>query len=129
LVDDFRLHLQSYYFNPIPFNATALNASLDSRYNMTTPISDMMQNMMTESWIRYANYSAYYDQCHPIECKYTYIMKYDVIYIITTIIGLIGGLVTVFQFVIPPVVKFIRRCWFNRHHQTTTPVIPITSIS
>ncbi len=69
-----------------------------------------MQNMMTELWFKYINYSAYYEQCQPVECTYTYIVKYDAIYIITIITGLIDGLATIYQLVIPRAIRLIRRC-------------------
>ena len=41
-------------------------------------------------------------------------IKYDTIYIVTTIIGLIGGVVTILQLVIPFIVRFVRRRRQNR---------------
>jgi hypothetical protein len=127
-IDDFRARIQFDDYNSVPVNTTALNSSLNSQYNMTTPINVMMENMMTEPWYTYVNYSAYYEQCHPTECKYTYVVKFDIVYIVTTIIALIGGLVTILQLVIPRAVKLIRQCWFKRYHQTTNQVTPTTVV-
>jgi hypothetical protein len=113
-IDDFRTKIQFDFYNPIYVRTTALNSSLPSQYNITTPINTMVQKMMAEHRYTDVNYSAYYEQWNPMECKYTYVIKYDLVYIVTTIIGLIGGLVTVLQLVVPRAVKLLRQCWFNR---------------
>ena len=123
-IDEFRQLIQFNEYSPIEFNTTALNESVSSLYNLTTPIYVMMQKMMTESWYKYINYTAYYEQCHPDQCKYTYNVKFDTIYIITTITGLIGGLVTVYQLIIPYAIKFIRQYVLKWCFRTTTQVVP-----
>ncbi|CAF3892210.1 unnamed protein product [Rotaria sordida] len=125
-IDEFRARILYDYFNSIPFITKALNASYNSQFNLTTPIYIILQKMMIESWHTQINYSAYYEQCHPIECQYSYIVKSDVLYMVTTIIGLIGGLVTILQLVIPRAVKLIRRHAFNRRQHTAVQVIPIS---
>ncbi|CAF1247447.1 unnamed protein product [Didymodactylos carnosus] len=47
--------------------------------------------------------------CAPQECTYTYSGHNNVVYIVTTIIGLVGGLTKVLQVIIPPIVKFVRK--------------------
>ena len=97
---------------------SALNASLPSRYNPNTSLSGIVENMMTEEWSTYVNYSAYYEQCRPIVCRYTYEEKYDAIYIITTVIGLIGGVVTILQLGVPTLVHFaFKYCLQHRRHR------------
>ena len=59
----------------------------------------------------------------PVECKYTYVVTYDIIYIVTTITALIGGLITILQIVVPRAVKLMRHIWFKRCHRTTVQVI------
>ena len=46
--------------------------SLPSRDNPNTPVSGMVENMMTEEWYTYTNYSACYDPCQTTHCRYTY---------------------------------------------------------
>ena len=117
-VDELRERINFDNFTSTPFKTIALNATYDSQYNNTTPIKIMMQKLMTESWYNNVNYSAYYEQCHPIECKYTYIVKYDIVYIVTTIAGLFGGLTTILQLIIPRLVKLLRYIWFTRCRRT-----------
>lgn len=61
------------------------------------------------------NYSSYYYNCNPIKCYYTITKKFHIPTIVTTIIGLVGGISVILKILISPVVKFIRR---NRNIQT-----------
>ncbi|UJR09754.1 hypothetical protein I4U23_013981 [Adineta vaga] len=84
----------------ISFNATTnvLDASWASQYNQTTPIETLMKKLMPEPYYTFINYSSYFEQCHSVECRYTYTKKYDLIYIITTLIGIVGGLITIYRY-------------------------------
>jgi len=90
-------------------NFTALDPSQSNRFQLNSNIENILEYMMIEQWARNISYANYYDQCHPINCKYSYIQKNDVLYIITTITALIGGLTSVLQMIILPFVKLIRR--------------------
>ena len=124
-IDQYRARIRFDNVNSFSLDTIALDPSVKSQYNMTTPIQMIVEKIMIEDWHYFINYSAYYEQCHPTECRYTYVVKHDIIYIITTIIGLIGGLVTVLQWIIPPFVKLIRRYCCKRHHQVSVDIIPI----
>ncbi|CAF1316599.1 unnamed protein product [Didymodactylos carnosus] len=47
--------------------------------------------------------------CNPSECSFSYSGKNTVIYIVTVLIGLCGGLIKVLQALISRVVNFVRR--------------------
>ena len=51
-----------------------------------------MDEMFIESWERTNNYSGYFTSCAPSSCRYTYAERSNVIYILTTFLGLYGGL-------------------------------------
>ncbi len=102
-------------------NFTALNSSQSSRFQLTSNI----ENMMIEQWTRNISYANYYDQYRPIYCKYSYTQKNDVLYIITTITALIGGLTSVLQMVIPQFIKLIQRffCKNNDNNQIISLIV------
>ena len=108
-IDEIRQLIQFDLNNPANLNTSTLNASSPSQFNITTSLSIIVDQMMTEPWYTNVNYTAYYEECRPIECRYTYVIKYDTIYIVTTVIGLIGGVVTILQLVILVIVRFVRR--------------------
>ena len=110
--------LQFYLSSASPMNATALDLSLQSQYTENSTIEYLLQNLMLEVWNSSQSYDRYYDECQPIECTYTIKTRNDVIFIITTMFGIVGGLITVLRCVVPPVVKFVRK-----KKELTQPVI------
>jgi hypothetical protein len=102
--------LQSYKISSTEmYNVSSLDSSLSSRYNETSTIQELVNQLMVEKWNLSSTYENYYKECQPIKCTYTYVTKNGVLYIATTILSLIGGLATVLKFVIPQLVKFIPR--------------------
>ena len=102
-------------------NVSILNATVPSNFSTTSTVGEMLSELMVEQWNWAVNYSGYFAQCRPSECHYTVKTKNDVIYIVTTVIGLVGGLVTALKVVIPLVVKVIRRKPNPRVQETGRP--------
>ncbi|CAF4031596.1 unnamed protein product, partial [Adineta steineri] len=99
----------SYYATPSSMNITALDNSLPSNFFPNSTLEEVINEMMVEQFIPSVIYNSYYNACQPTECTYTYPAKNSIIYIVTTLIGLLGGLITVLKLIIPPVVMFIRK--------------------
>jgi hypothetical protein len=91
-------------------NVTALDASLPSQYSPNTTIKELLDTLMIEEWNTTQMYDQYYNECQPIQCSYSISTHNDIIYIVTTIIGIVGGLVTVLKLVVPRLVKFVMHC-------------------
>jgi hypothetical protein len=108
--------LQSYFVYSSSINITALDASLSSRFLENSTIEDLLDQLMVEEWNSSIMYENYFNECEPTECSYTHQTKHNAIYIVTTIIGLIGGLITVLELIVPRLVKFARR-----KKETATP--------
>ena len=86
-------------------NITALDSSLPSRYQSNTSMEIILNRLMVEQWNWSIIYKNYYEECRPYECTYTFEARNDIIYIVTIIIGLIGGLVKVLKITVPTIVK------------------------
>ncbi|UJR34541.1 hypothetical protein I4U23_027318 [Adineta vaga] len=115
--------LQSYLNLTSPMNLTALDKSLLIRFKDNSTINELLNDLMVEKWISPKMFEDYYNKCNPAECVYTIKTKNSIIYIITTIIGLIGGLTTALKLIVPRVVQLIAFCgqkWYERH----TTVVP-----
>ncbi|CAF0767800.1 unnamed protein product [Adineta steineri] len=91
-----------------------LNSSLSSRYNTTSTIQELVNELLVENWNLSITYENYYNGCQPTQCSYSYIAKNNAIYIATMIFGLIGGLMTILQCFIPRLVRLIARCIWKR---------------
>ncbi|CAF1564433.1 unnamed protein product [Adineta ricciae] len=99
--------IQSYFTASPPINVTALNSSLLIQFQVNSTMEDVVNKLMVDKWSTLLNYSNYYDACEPLQCIYTHETKNSLIYIVTTIIGLVGGLVTVLKLVVPRIIKLI----------------------
>jgi hypothetical protein len=102
--------LQSFIFWSPSVEVTALNASLSSVYYINSTIKDLIDNLMIEEWNVSTTYETYYNECHPTQCTYKLETHNDIIYIITTLFGIAGGLITVLKVVVPRLVKLIVYC-------------------
>jgi len=88
-------------------NITALNKTLLVKFLENSTSEELGDQLMVEQWNRSIMYASYYNDCQPNECTYTHQTKNSVIYIVTTLFGLTGGLTTALKFLVPRLVKFI----------------------
>jgi hypothetical protein len=93
----------------LPVSVTALDESLPSVYFMNSTIAELLNNLMIEQWDVSPIFENYYNACHPIKCTYTLEMNNNLIYIVTTLFGIAGGLITVLKFIVPQLVKLVRK--------------------
>ncbi|CAF3605536.1 unnamed protein product, partial [Adineta steineri] len=90
-----------------PFNATTL--TVPSSASSLPTINDLAKKLMVDSWQLNSSYQHYFNACNPLTCTYSYTHQFDILFIITTIISFIGGIVTVLMIVILPTIKFLRK--------------------
>jgi hypothetical protein len=107
-----------YVKSSLTTNATILNSSLSTRFTPNTIIQEIIDSLMVEQWKRNSSFEKYYNECNPIECTYTKEMRNDVLYIVTTMIGLCGGLVKILKLFVPNLVKLVRRRQVNSEAET-----------
>ncbi|CAF1091189.1 unnamed protein product [Adineta ricciae] len=71
-----------------------LDRSIPSRFTpiSSTPIGALIDELFIESWQNSSNYSSYYSICAPSKCQYPYAERKNFVYLLTTILGLCGGL-------------------------------------
>jgi hypothetical protein len=100
--------LQDYFsLSNSSINVTALDPSLPSQYFPNSTIKQLLDNLMIEEWNGTCMYDRYYNECQPTQCTYTVETKNAVIYIITTLIGVVGGLMAILELIVPRLIKFI----------------------
>ena len=75
--------------------------------NMT--IREMINEMMINTWDENIDYKGYYEQCAPQVCTYLLKSHNNALYVITTMIGLFGGLSVAFRIIVPSIVKWVRK--------------------
>ena len=119
--------IQSYFDQSAPMNVTTLNESLLMEFHVDSTIEVILNKLMVEKWDRLILYENYYNECAASRCSYTYETKNRPIYIVTTIIGLAGGLITVLRLIIPRVVAFI--AYHIRKYRTNRNMVVATVVS
>ncbi|CAF4128444.1 unnamed protein product [Adineta steineri] len=80
--------------------AKPLNTSTPSIYPSNTLIGSLVDSLFVEDWGVQSNYSSYFGSCAPHSCSYKYIDHNTILYIITTVLGLYGGLTVVLSFIV-----------------------------
>jgi hypothetical protein len=91
-------------------NVTALDASSSSNYPKNSTIKKLVDNLMIEQWNTTTVFENYYNACQPKQCTYTFETHNDIIYILTTLFGIAGGLTQTLKLVIPRFVNIILYC-------------------
>jgi len=99
--------LQSYISPFSSKNFTALNSSLSSKYFRNSTINELVNQLMIEEWNVSVVYERYFNVCQPMRCTHTLETRNDVIYIVTTLFGIGGGLITALKLVLPRLMKLI----------------------
>ena len=101
--------LLSYFNGLSPPSITALDASLLVQFRVDSSTEVILNELMVERWNRSSKYQNYFDACGAFQCTYIQKTKNSIIYIVTTIIGLVGGVITMLKVIVPRLVALVRR--------------------
>lgn len=95
--------LLSGYQNSI--NISILDQSKSTRFLRTTTIGTLINELFIEQIDIEIMFDRYYYECAPIYCHYVYSSQYDLVYVITVLIALLGGLSTGLYLITPYLVQ------------------------
>ncbi|CAF1008864.1 unnamed protein product [Adineta steineri] len=133
--------LECLYEQPcIDLLTTYLNMSLSShlvplnksetRFSTDDTVNSIVEQMFVETCSSSVSYNQFFEQCKPDYCSVTIFEPGSFIIVITTILGLYGGLTTFLKLVVPFVVfstyKLVRK--YKRRAQVGIQQIPTTSL-
>ncbi|CAF1642375.1 unnamed protein product, partial [Adineta steineri] len=104
------IYNQLNYSNNIPSVAMPLSTD-KSRFSSNTPVIDLVNKVFIENWSTAINYSSYFDQCSSSSCSYTYIERVNLLYTVTLISGIYGGLSLILKWLCPMII----RLWFKTY--------------
>ncbi|CAF0777269.1 unnamed protein product [Adineta steineri] len=102
------IYNQLNYSDNIPSVAIPLSTD-KSRFSTNTPVIDLVNKVFIENWSTAINYSSYFDQCSPSLCSYTYTERVNLLYTVTLISGIYGGLSLILNWLCPIII----RLWFK----------------
>ena len=101
--------LESHLMSSVPMTIIPLDASVPSNYLVNSVIEELVNNLMIEEWNVSMIYETYYNECQPAQCTYKIQARNNIIYIVTTLFGITGGLATALKLIVPRVVKLVRK--------------------
>ncbi|CAF1368789.1 unnamed protein product [Rotaria sp. Silwood1] len=105
--------IANYYFI---INGSVLLTN-STRFSPKTTVGEIINELMIERWYENVRYEEYYQQCAPEQCSYLLPFRNNALYIVTTVIGLFGGLSVALKIIVPIIVRWIR----NRMRPQATP--------
>ncbi|CAF1039070.1 unnamed protein product [Adineta ricciae] len=84
-------------------------------------IESLTNDLFVQSWTNESSYQLYFNQCQPWICEYLIESHLEMVYIITTILGLIGGLNTILHLLLPIIFSsvFNIRNYFTHQSQSS----------
>ncbi|CAF3789909.1 unnamed protein product [Rotaria socialis] len=107
-------------------NFDVLSAN-QTRFPRQTSIETLINELFIEEWSTVISFSSYYQQCAPMSCTYMYVQHNNVLYILTTLLGLYGGLTVALRLCVLYFIDFWRRRSI-RSADTNTIVPPIERV-
>ncbi|CAF4259011.1 unnamed protein product, partial [Rotaria sordida] len=106
-------------FFSLSINSTfhSLNHS-QTRFHPQDPIERLVNELFVEDWTTIRSFSSYYAQCEPISCTYTFTRHNNVLYIITKLFGLYGGLTIALRLLVSHTIGWWRTRTNRPRHPT-----------
>ncbi|CAF2635901.1 unnamed protein product [Rotaria sp. Silwood2] len=91
-----------FMYNHTDFTVNPLNSTLSSS---NSTVQSLIDGLLVDQWETAVSYEQYFETCAPLSCTYTVRQRPDLAYIITSIIGLYGGLTVVLKLTVPGLVN------------------------
>jgi len=102
-------------------NGSSLISPLSSSYfQSNTTVDDLLNELLIESWNEVSNFTNYYQICAPLTCTYSFNRRFNLLYVILTLISLFGGLKIITYFSAPFIVGVIRQIEKRKCYQKRT---------
>lgn len=118
------------HIQQINFTINPLLITETSQFQMNTTVLQLIHNLFVEQWNISMNYSSYYHQCLPSLCSYTYIQQFNILYLITFLLGLQGGLSIVLGWISPKIIRIFIKIHGNRNRRSNRiHPLPSTSVA
>ena len=80
---------------------------LSSTPSSNRSINELIQNLFIDRWLTTFDYSSYFHRCLPLSCSHSYVQKFSIIYIISFLLGLQGGLTIVLKWICPRIIEYL----------------------
>ena len=109
-----------------PLVISPLLLSKSVHLSPTTPIGSILDQAFIDGINRSISYEKYFAACGPRSCHYELVNKGDIVYVLTSLLGLYGGLTISLRFIIWNVVR-IQHMAKRRLQTRTTSIEPFST--
>lgn len=96
------------FFPTVSFTISPLKSINDSQFSPQSTIQTLVNQLFIERWSAVSSFADYFSYCAPISCTYSYSDGDSALVILTTLLGLYGGLTIVLRLVVFQLVTFYR---------------------
>ncbi|CAF3730830.1 unnamed protein product [Rotaria sp. Silwood1] len=88
-----------------------------TRFSSMMTIEELANELFLETWPTVISFSNYYNHCRPYLCAYTFTQR-NILYVVTKVLGIYGGLTTVLRFCVPLIVAWWRNQLSRQNNRT-----------
>jgi hypothetical protein len=97
----------------LPIIVQPLFDASNKYFTTNSTVEMLLDEIMIDEITNDIRFDLFYSQCNPAYCSYSYTHRFDALFIVTTIIGIFGGLSFVLRLIAPFIAAMTLR-WRNR---------------
>ena len=91
-------------------------ASTNSRFQVNDTVETILNRLFIDSWVNETSYERYFNACAPTYCTYSFARRFNVLYALTTFIGVFSGLSIFLRFLVSQLVDMAFKLSGNENH-------------
>lgn len=110
------------FFGSMRIPSLPASVNMSKYFPLNTSVGSLFDELFVERWFQQYDYEVFFRTCGVLMCTYTYNLRPDILYIVTTIIGLFGGLTVVFRLICPFIIKRSIYLMDRIRKKSSTPV-------
>jgi hypothetical protein len=110
----------NYYSQPLRVDTLVYSKLIEPN----TTIETILSQLFVLKWSYNISFNRYFNECNPQSCQYSYSIKYNRIYVITTLIALFGGLTDGLYFIISFMALIIFKLYDYLKKKKNNVVVP-----
>lgn len=106
-------------------NSSILSIDELERFQRNSTIQELLDDLFIDNINRNVSFDRYFYSCRPSSCNFVKGKRFDLVFILTSLISILGGLITILKFVSPLIVRLVLIVYRNRKRicqwKTQTP--------
>ena len=95
------LHYALFDTTEISSLSLPISINTSNHFPPNMSVNSLFDQLFIEQWFRQYDYEAFFRTCAVSMCTYTYTQRSDILYVVTTILGIFGGLNIVLRLICP----------------------------